>query len=84
MDIIYTVTSCTEDEVSVKAIVAGKSVDAKMAGLVVEASSSCGGMGHTFRLTPDDMDAAKAMFTVGNEVSVTFAAVAPATPSAIV
>jgi hypothetical protein len=72
MDIVYTITSCTEDEVPVKAIVAGKTVDAKMAGLVVEATSSCGGMGHTFRFTPDDMEAAKVMFAVGAEVVSTF------------
>ena len=78
MDIVYTITSCTEDEVAVKAIVAGKTVDAKMAGLVVEATSSCGGMGHTFRFTPDDMDAAKAMFAIGAVVTSTFALTTPA------
>ena len=73
MDITYTVTSCVEDEVVVKAIVAGQEVDAKITGLVVEVTSADGGMGHTYRFTPSDMEAAKAMFAVGETVTATFA-----------
>ena len=72
MEIIYTVRSCTEDEVSVTATVAGREVVAKIPGLVVECVSECGGMGHTFRFTPDDMAAAKKEFAVGNVVTATF------------
>lgn len=72
MQIKYTVSSCTQDEVTVKAIVAGQEVDAKIPGLVVEATSVDGGMGHTFRLTPIDMTEAMAMFTTGAEITLTF------------
>ncbi len=72
MQIKYTVTSCTQDEVTVKALVAGQEVDAKIPGLVVEATSIDGGMGHTFRLTPADMSEAMDLFSVGAEITLTF------------
>lgn len=49
-EILYTVSSCTEDEVPVKAQLDGQTVEAKVRCLVVEATSSDGSMGHTFRL----------------------------------
>jgi hypothetical protein len=72
MQIKYTVSSCTENEVAVKATVAGREVEAKIPGLVVELMSEDGGMGHTYRLTPDDFEAAKDFFTIGEDVILTF------------
>jgi hypothetical protein len=45
----YTVTSVTTDEVTVDALVDGQTVPAKVDRLVVEATSSDGAHGHTFR-----------------------------------
>jgi hypothetical protein len=72
MDITYTVHSCVEEQIDVIATVAGREVAAKITGLVVEVVSDEGNMGHTLRLTPTDLDAAKALFAVGNKVKSTF------------
>lgn len=75
MEVIYTVASCSEDPISVIATVGGKEVPAKIMGLTVEVVSEDQSMGHMFRLTPDDMEAAKEFFTVGNKVKATFTTV---------
>ncbi len=73
MEIKYTVRSSSEDEVSVLATVPGLGqVTAKVPGLVVELVSEDGGMGHTYRITPEDMAVAKDFFTVGDHVKITF------------
>ncbi len=72
MEVNYTVHSCTEDAVVVKALVAGREVEATIMGLVVELNSEDGTMSHVLRLTPEDMAEAKAMFAVGNKVTSTF------------
>ena len=72
MEINYTVHSCSEDEFSVAATVAGREVVAKVPGLIVELTSEDGSMSHTFRFTPDDMAAAKNDYAVGNVVVATF------------
>ena len=71
----YTVTSSTEDEVSVEATVAGQTVIAKVPGLVVEMTSEDGGMGHTYRFRPngpEEMAAAQAKYAVGNVLDLDF------------
>jgi hypothetical protein len=72
MDIKYTVASCNQEDVIVKAMVGGREVDAKIAGLVVELVSDCGQMGHTFRLQPADLDEALEFFATGEEIVLTF------------
>lgn len=72
MDIKYKVASCSQEDVVVKAIVAGKEVDVKAPGLVVELVSDCGKMGHTYRFIPADMAEALEMFTVGEPIILTF------------
>lgn len=72
MEIKYTVASCTEDPVEVVATVAGREVMATVMGLVVDCVSECGGMGHTFRFRPDDIEAAKKQFVIGAPIVATF------------
>jgi hypothetical protein len=72
MEIRYTVASCNQEDVTVKAMVAGREVDAKIAGLVVELVSDCGQMGHTFRLQPADLAEAQELFAIGAEIVLTF------------
>jgi hypothetical protein len=72
MEIKYTVHSCNQEDVTVKAMVAGREVDAKITGLVVELVSDCGQMGHTFRLQPADLTEAAKFFAVGEEIVLSF------------
>ena len=72
MEIKYIVHSCSETDVAVKATVAGREVMATIPGLVVELTSDDESMGHTYRFTPDDLDEAKALFTIGAQITITF------------
>jgi hypothetical protein len=72
MDIKYTVTSCSEDPIEVTVKFNGSDVKATVTGLTVELTSEDERMGHTFRFTPSDLDAAKELFAVGEEVTLTF------------
>lgn len=73
MEIKYIVTSCSEDPIDVLATVPGLGeVEVKVNGLVVELTSECGKMGHTYRFVPTDMADAKAKFAVGAAVVATF------------
>lgn len=75
MEITYIVQTCDIQEVTVKASVNGKEVDAKVPGLVVQMVSEDGSMGHTFRFMPDDLEAAKAEFPIGSKMTASFAPV---------
>ncbi len=77
----YTVTSCTTDEFTVEAEVAGKPAQAKISGLVVEMSSADGAMGHTYRFVPDDLAAAQEAFAVGSTVTATLVPTIPVAPA---
>jgi len=73
MKMPYTVHSCVEEPVAVKAMVGDREVEAMMPGLVVEMVS--GTHGHTFRLAPTDdkeMAAFKNLFKTGQSVVATF------------
>ncbi len=78
MKIKYTVHSVTVSPASVTAIVAGQEVEAKVDMLVIELVSADGGMGHTFRLMPSDLEAEQEEYAVGAEVELTLAVTAPA------
>lgn len=69
----YTVTSCSADDFSAEAEIAGRTVSVKVPGLVIEMSSADGSMGHTYRFVPEDLEAAEAAFAVGTSVTVTLA-----------
>lgn len=70
MQIDYTIANVSEEAVAVKVMLGTREVEALVPGLTVEAVS--GSMGHTFRFTPEDMDAARALFAVGKKVTATF------------
>lgn len=72
MELNYIVHSCVEDAVAITVTVKGREVQATVPGLVVEIVGEDGGMSHTLRLTPDDIEAAKELFAVGNAVTSTF------------
>jgi hypothetical protein len=55
-EVRYTVTSHTMDPVDVIAIVDGVEVPAKVVRDIIEATSSDGSMGHTFRIQGVDPD----------------------------
>jgi hypothetical protein len=66
----YTVHSVTTDQFEVDAIVAGTPRKVSVPGLVIEAVSQDGSMGHSFRFIPDDSAAAIAAFVVGSAIVV--------------
>jgi hypothetical protein len=70
----YRITSCHETDIPVVAQLAGREVQASVRGLVIEASSEDGSMGHTFRLSDvaaEDMAEATAEFAPGSQLTVT-------------
>ena len=73
MKLLYSVHSVHETDAALNVKLAdGRTVEGRVPSLVVELVSACGGMGHTFRLQPEDMAEAKAQFVVGSEVTLTF------------
>ncbi len=66
----YTVHSVSEAPFTVSATVGGKQRDVSITGLIVEIVSEDGSMSHTLKLT-DDLDAARALFVVGANVTLT-------------
>lgn len=73
MKITYTVHSCVEEPVAVKAMVNKREVEATVTGLVVELVDDT--HGHTFRFAPADdkeMTAHKRLFEPGAHVVASF------------
>lgn len=65
-----TVHSSAPGEFPARATVAGREIDVKVPGHVVELVSADGSMSQTLRLTDDQFDAE--VFAVGEEVAVTY------------
>lgn len=74
MKLRYTVHSSNPEEFTVKATVAGREVDAKIQGLVVELTSEDGGMGHTYKFGPENIAKAQELFAPGAAIDVSFTA----------
>lgn len=72
MEIKYTVATCSQQDVPVTALVAGKEVEVKASGLFVELVEEGGNMVQTLRLVPEDMAAALELFTKGETVVCSF------------
>lgn len=72
----YNVHSANEGEVAVMVDIGGQQVEAKVNGFVVELAAQDGTTCHTHRFTPpaDEMDTYRELFTVGNNVTITFSA----------
>lgn len=76
--VAYSVHSCAEYPADVTATLGdGRTVQAIVPGLVVELVSADGAMSHQLRFIPDDMEAAKAEFAVGNSATGDFTGSAP-------
>lgn len=81
----YVVHSVEVQDFAVDAVVAGRTVPAKVSGLVIELTSDDASMGHTYRFIPDDgegepgsgITAALAEFAVGNVVAAELSGSAP-------
>lgn len=67
----FTVASCAAGEFPATAEVAGRPVEVKVPGLIVELVSADGSMSQTLRLTDADADAFKDAKR-GDEVAVTY------------
>jgi len=69
----YTVHSCVEQAIPIKAMVGDREIDATVPGLIVELTNEQ--HGHTFKFTPKDdkdLEAHKKMFEPDTEVVVQF------------
>lgn len=71
MKIRYTVHGVAPTDFAVKATVAGKETDATVPGLIVEAVSADGSMGHSFKIWGEDNAAIIKRASPGDELEVT-------------
>lgn len=71
LDLKYLITGCSRSGFPVRAQVGTRTVDATVDGLVIEAVSEDGAMGHSFKCQPEDLAAAEEEFAVGNVLTVT-------------
>lgn len=70
----YTVHSCAEEAIQVTAQYNGQDIVASVPGLIVELVSEDGGKAQTESYIPVDIEADKALFAVGNPITVTYSA----------
>lgn len=74
MNFTFTVHSCDVQSFPIQVPYGDKTVDAQVAGLVVELVAD--GMSQTLKFIPDDLDAAKAEFAVGASIVASYAGAA--------